>query len=106
MTAISQSVGVEWWVSLNYHRDAAEESPGLHETEKQEREVACEKAPPTAREPAHVPILSWIARPPKKGDNLLDLPDVIRHASVHRGYWDTVRQSEGAIFTPVVQSGR
>jgi hypothetical protein len=30
------------------HRDAAEESPGLHQTEKQEHEGACEKPPPAA----------------------------------------------------------
>jgi hypothetical protein len=47
------------------HRDPAEESPGLHETEKQEREGACEKPPSTANQPAHAPILSWIARVPK-----------------------------------------
>jgi hypothetical protein len=44
-----------------HHRDAAEESPGLHQAEKQEHEGACEKPPPTASEPAHAPILSWIA---------------------------------------------
>jgi len=85
MTAISQSVGVESWVSLHYHRDAGEESPGLHQTEKQDHEGAYEKAPPTATEPAHVPILSRIARLPRKRDNLLDLPNVIRDTSVHRG---------------------
>jgi hypothetical protein len=47
------------------HRDPSEESPGLHETEKQEREGACEKPPSTANQPAHAPILSWIARIPK-----------------------------------------
>jgi hypothetical protein len=30
------------------HRDASEESPGLHQTEKQEHEGACEKPPSTA----------------------------------------------------------
>jgi hypothetical protein len=61
------------------HRDAAEESPGLHQTEKQEHEGACEKRPPTASEPAHAPILSW-SRLPKKRDDLLDLRDVIADA--------------------------
>ena len=57
----------------------------MHQTEKQEHEGACEKPPPATNQPEHAPILSWIARLPKQGDDLLDPPDVIGHPGHHGG---------------------
>lgn len=57
------------------HRDPAEESPGLHQAEKHKREGACEKPPSTPHQPAHAPILAWIA------GTQVACPCALRHGS-------------------------